>query len=89
MHLLTKKFAPGSVITLDVLGHCIVDQVFHIGGLKDPQTLCFFDQDPTGTKLLSTDIPEKYSKEGSPCDENFLFVNAGLSFVDLNNRGIR
>ena len=88
MHLLPEKFAPGCVVTLDVLGNCIVDQVFHIGGLKDLQALCVCDQDPTGTKLLPTGIPEKFSVHGSPCAENFLFGNNGLSFEDLNNRGI-
>jgi len=88
LHLLPKKFAPGCTITLDALGNCTVDQVFHIGGLKDLQALCVCDQDPTGEKLLPTGIPEKYSRWGSPTSENFLFGNAGLSFTDLNNRGI-
>ena len=88
LHLLPKKFTPGCVITLDVLGNCIVAQVFHIGGLKDLQALCVCDQDPTGEKLLPTGIPEKYSRWGSPTAENFLFDNVGLSFTDLNNRGI-
>jgi hypothetical protein len=88
MHLLPKSFAPGSVITLDVLGNCIVDQVFHVGGLRDLQALCVCEEDPTGKKLLPTGIPEKYSSQGSPGAENFLFGNAGLSFTDLNNRGI-
>jgi len=35
-------------------------------------------------KLLPTGVPEKYS----PSAENFLFGSAGLSFADLNNRGI-
>jgi hypothetical protein len=56
-------------------------------GLKDLQSLCVCDQDPTGhlKKLLSTGIPEKYSRQGSPGAENFLFGNAVLSFTDLNN----
>ena len=66
----------------------IVDQVFHIGGLKDLQVMCVCDQDPTGEKLLPTGVPEKYSQHGSPSSENFLFGSAGLSFADLNNRGI-
>ncbi len=88
LHLLSKKFSPGCVITLDTLGNCIVDQVFHVGGLKDLQDLCVCDDDPTGTRLLPTGIPEKYSDRGSPYDENFLFGNAGLSFTDLNNKDI-
>jgi hypothetical protein len=32
-------------------------------------------------------VPGEYS-EGSPYAENFLFGNAGLSFKDLNNKGI-
>ena len=46
------------------------------------------DEDPTGTKLLPTGIPEEYSQKGSPYAENFLFGNAGLSSTDLNNKGI-
>jgi len=77
-----------SAIKLDVLGNCIVDQVFHIGGLKDLQALCVNDADPSGEKLLPTGVPEKHSRYGSPSAENFLFGSAGLSFADLNNRGI-
>ena len=52
------------------------------------QALCICDDDPTGTKLLPTGIPEKYSERGSPYAKNFLFGNAGLSLADLNNEGI-
>ena len=75
-------------IALDVLGNCMVDQVFHIGGLKDLQALCVCDADPSREKLLPTGVPEKHSRYGSPSAENFLFGSAGLSFTDLNNRGI-
>ena len=56
--------------------------------MKDLQALCVCDRDPTGKKLLPTGIPAEYSQKGSPCAENFLFGNAGLSFKDLNNKGI-
>jgi len=56
--------------------------------LKDLQALCVCEEDPTGTKLIPTGIPEEYSRKGSPYAENFLFGNAGLSFTDLNNKGI-
>ena len=59
-----------------------------VGGLKDLQALCVCDEDPTGTKLLPTGIPEEYSEKGSPYAENFMFRNAGLSLTDLNNKGI-
>ncbi len=45
------------------------------------------DTDPTGTNLMPKGVPGEYS-EGSPYAENFLFGNAGLSFKDLNNKGI-
>jgi len=41
-----------------------------------------------GTQLIPTGIPEEYSQKGSPHAENFLFGNAGLSFADLNNKGV-
>jgi hypothetical protein len=66
-------------------GNCTVDQVFHIGGLKDLQELCVCDEDPTDKKLLPTGIPEKCSQQVSPGSENFLFGYAVLSFTDLNN----
>ncbi len=56
--------------------------------MKDLQALCVCDRDPTGKKLLPTGIPAEYSQKGSPYAENFLFGNAGLSFKDLNNKGI-
>ena len=59
-----------------------------VGGLKDLRALCVCDKDPTGKKLLPTGIPEQYSEKGSHYAENFLFGNAGLSFNDLNNKGI-
>ena len=53
------------------------------------QALCACDRDPTGkNQLLPTGIPAEYSEKGSPYAENFLFGNAGLSFKDLNNKGI-
>jgi hypothetical protein len=66
----------------------VVDQIFHVCGLKDLQALCVCDEDPTGTKLLPTGIPAEYSERGSPYVENFLFGNAGLSMNALNNKGI-
>ena len=30
LHLLPANFGPGSVITLDALGNCVVDQVFQV-----------------------------------------------------------
>jgi hypothetical protein len=52
------------------------------------EIICICDDDPTGTRLLPTGIPEKYSERGSPYAANFLFGNAGLSLTDLNNKGI-
>jgi hypothetical protein len=66
----------------------VVDEIFHVCGLKDLQALCVSDTDPTGTKLLPTGIPAKYSERGSPSIENFLFGNEGLSMNDLNNKDI-
>jgi hypothetical protein len=66
----------------------VVDEIFHVCCLKDLQALCVGDEDPTGTKLLPTGIPAKYSERGSPSAENFLFGNAGLSMNDLDNEGI-
>ncbi len=88
LHLLPKSFKPGCIITLDGLGNFVVDQIFHVCGLKDLQALCVCDEDPTGTKLLPTGIPAEYSERGSPYVENFLFGNAGLSMNALNNKGI-
>jgi hypothetical protein len=45
------KFKSGCVIT-PALGNCVVDQIFHVCGLKDLQALCGYEEDPTGTKLL-------------------------------------
>ena len=59
-----------------------------VGGLKDLQALCLCGEDPAGTKLLPTGIPEEYFQKDSPYAENFLFDNVGLSFTDLNNKGI-
>jgi hypothetical protein len=53
------KGKSGCVIPLDTLVNCVVDQIFHVCGLKDLQTLCVCDEDPTGTKVLPTDIPEE------------------------------
>ena len=88
LHLVPKKFKSGCVITLDGLGNCVVDQIFHVCGMKDFQVLCVCDEDPCGTRFLTTDIPAKYSERGSPYDENFLFGNTGLSMNDLNNKDI-
>ena len=56
--------------------------------MKDLQSLGVCDKDPTGEKLMPTGIPAEYSEKGSPYAENFLFGNAGVSFKDLNNKGI-
>ena len=88
LHILPKKFKSGCVVTLDKLGNCVVDQIFHVCGLKDLQAMCVCDADPSGTKLLPTGIPAQYIEAGSPCAENFLFGTAGLSMHDLNNKGI-
>ena len=37
-------------------------KTLQVGGLKDWQTLCVCDKDPTGTKLMPTGIPEQYSE---------------------------
>jgi hypothetical protein len=86
LHLVPKKFRSGCVITLDGLGNCVVDEIFHVCGLINLQALCVCDADPNGTKLLPTGIPAKYSERGSPSTENFVFGNAGLSINDLNNK---
>ena len=52
------------------------------------QAQCVCDKDSTGKKLLPTGIPAEYSERGSSYAEDFLFGNAGLSFKDLNNKGI-
>ena len=56
--------------------------------MKDFQALCVCDKDPTGEKMMTTGIPVEYSEKGSPYAEDLLFDNAGLSFKDLNNKGI-
>ena len=40
------------MITLGDLGNCVVDQECQIGALKDLQSLCICQEDPSGTKLL-------------------------------------
>jgi hypothetical protein len=89
---LTKGFDPGSVICLNPLGNCIVDLVFQIGGLKDLQALCVHKDNPDGTELLgfglSRDPAMVRGESGSPVTENFLFSSVGMSFEDLNNKGV-
>ncbi len=89
---LPKPNGPGSVITLGMLGNCVVDLVFHIGGLSDLQALCVCTEDPSGTELLGLGLPKDTvtlcGDPGSPVSENFLFSSVGLSFQDLNNEGV-
>ena len=54
---LPKSFGPGSVITLVMLGNCVVDLVFHIGGLSDLQSLSVYDEDASGTEFLGLGLP--------------------------------
>jgi hypothetical protein len=44
----------------------VVDEIFHIGGLKDLQALCKCRADQTGNGLLDFGIPPAKSEEGSP-----------------------
>ena len=91
--MLTNFFETKCVITLDELGNsvtvwstkCFKSGVSRIYKSYESVTI---DHDPTGTRLLSTDIPQQYSEKDSPDDENFLFGNTGLSFEDLNKKGI-
>ena len=77
------------MITLGDLGNAEVDEIFHIGGLKDLQNLCKCLADPLlGTGLLGLGIPPAKSEEGSPHSEEWLFSKAGLSEDDLNNKNI-
>ena len=89
---LPKDFGPGSVICLNPLGNCIVDLVFQIAGLADLQALCVHDDDPTGTELLGFGLPTDSTvlggPPGSPASENYLFSSVGLTFTDLNNKGV-
>ncbi len=75
-----------------MLGNCVVDLVFHIEGLSDLQALCVCDEDPSGTELLGLGLPRDTAtlrgEPGSPASENFLFSSVGLSFQDLNNKGV-
>ena len=75
-----------------MLGNCVVDLVFHVGGLSDLQALCVCDRDPSGTELLGLGLPRDVATlggdPGSPASENFLFSSVGLSFDDLNNKGV-
>jgi len=89
---LPKGFGPGCVICLNPLGNCIVDLVFQIAGLADLQALCVHDDDESGTELLGFGLPRDPAvlggQPGSPASENFLFSSVGLSFEDLNNKGV-
>ena len=63
-----------------------MDDIFHVGGLKDLQALCACRADPTGTGLLGLGIPPDISEKGSPHSEEWLFTQADLSRDDLNNK---
>jgi hypothetical protein len=76
------------VVTIGDLGNAEVDEIFHIGGLKDLQTICKCRADPTGTGLLGLGIPLEISEQGSPHSEEWLFTQTDLSQDDLNNKNI-
>jgi hypothetical protein len=63
-------FGPGSVITLGLLGSCIVDLVFQIGGLADLQALCVHKEDDSGTELLGFGLPREPSILGGAPDHH-------------------
>ena len=86
--LLPDNLRQGCVITMGDLGNAEVDQIFHIGGLKDLQAICKCRADPTGTHLLGLGIPADVSEEGSPHSEEWLFTKTALSQDDLNNKNI-
>jgi hypothetical protein len=86
--LLPAKFRRGCVVTMGDLGNAQVDDIFHVGGLKDLQAICACRADPTGTGLLGLGIPADISEKGSPHSEEWLFTQADLSRDDLNNKNI-
>ncbi len=92
MQQLPKGFGPGSVICLNPLGNCIVDLVFQIAGLADLQALYVHADDDSGTELLGFGLPRDPAilggEPGSPASENYLFSSVGLTFEDLNNKGV-
>jgi len=61
--LLPDNFCWDCVMTLDNLGNAKVDEIFHIGGLKDLQSLCKCWADPTGAGLLGFWIPPAKSEQ--------------------------
>ena len=75
-----------------MLGNCVVDLLFHIGGLSDLKVLCVYTEHPSGTELLglglSRDTTTLCGEPDSPVSENFLFSSVGLSFQDLNNKDV-